>query len=167
VLELAQARLTSGPLLIDLKSEGCKRVLVDAVRKHELHGRALLCSLERSQLAYLRELAPEIARSVSFPADRRRLSERRALAPLVPIALQGLRLLLQHRIGVWLERSRAAAVTLHYDVIDADLVRGCHERGVAVIAWTVDDTDVRRRVIKAGIDAIITNDPRPFSAENQ
>jgi glycerophosphoryl diester phosphodiesterase len=167
VLELAQARLTSGPLLIDLKSEGCERVLVDAVRKHELHGRALLCSLERSQLAYLRELAPEIARSVSFPADRRRLSERRALAPLVPIALQGLRLLLQHRIGVWLERSRAAAVTLHYDVIDADLVRGCHERGVAVIAWTVDDTDVRRRVIKAGIDAIITNDPRPFSAENQ
>ena len=56
-------------------------------------------------------------------------------------------------------------MTLHYSVIGADLVRSCHEREVAVIAWTVDDADVGRRLIEAGIDAIITNDPRPFIAK--
>jgi glycerophosphoryl diester phosphodiesterase len=165
VLELAEARLASGPLLIDLKSRGRERPLIDAVRRHELQDRTLLCSLERAQLVSLHELAPEIARSVSYPADRRRLSERRVLAPLVPLALQGLRLRLQQRLGVWLERTRATAVTLHYGVIDTNLVRGCHERGVAVIAWTVDDADTGSRLIEAGIDAIITNDPRPFIAK--
>ena len=165
VLELAAARLTSGPLLIDLKSRGQERALVEAVRRHELQDRTLLCSLEQSQLVCLCELAPEIARSVSYPADRRRLSERRVLAPLVPLALRGLRLLLRHRIGTWLDETDAAAVTLHHGVIGADLVRSCHERGVAVIAWTVDDADVGRRLIEAGIDAIITNDPRPFIAK--
>jgi glycerophosphoryl diester phosphodiesterase len=166
VLELAGERLASGLLLIDLKSRGHERALVEAVRRHELQDRTLLCSLERSQLVDLYKLAPEIARSVSYPADRRHLSERRALAPLVPLALRGLRLLLRHRIGTWLEQTRAAAVTLHYGVIDVDLVRSCHERGVAVIVWTVDDANVRHRVIEAGIDAIITNDPRPYIAKN-
>jgi glycerophosphoryl diester phosphodiesterase len=166
VLEFAGERLTSGPLLIDLKSRGHEHALVEAVRRHELQDRMLLCSLERSQLVCLRALAPEIARSVSYPADRRRLSERRVLAPLIPLALWDMRLLLRHRIGTWLEQTGAAAVTLHHGVIGVDLVQGCHERGVAVIAWTVDDADVGRRVIEAGIDAIITNDPRPFSATN-
>ena len=162
VLGLAAARLSSGPLLIDLKSTGQERALIEALRRHGLQERVLLCSLERAQLVRLRELAPEIARSLSYPADRRRLSERRVLAPLVPLALRGLRLLLRHRIGTWLDETDAAAVTLHHDVIGADLVRSCHERGVAVIAWTVDDADVGRRLIEAGIDAIITNDPRLF-----
>ncbi len=165
VLELAAARLASGLLLLDLKSSGHERALVEAVRKHELQDRTLLCSLERSQLICLHSLAPEIARSVSYPADRRRLSERRALAPLVPLALRSLRLLLRHRIGSWLEQTRAAAATLHHGVIDADLVRNCHKRGVAVIAWTVDDADLGHREIEAGIDAIITNDPRPYIAK--
>jgi len=163
VLELAAARPASGPLLIDLKSRGQERALVDALRRHGLRERTLLCSLERSQLVRLRELAPEIARSLSFPADRRRLSERRAIAPLVPLALQGLRLLLRWRIRGWLEQTEATAVTLHHGVIDADLVQSCHEWGIAVFAWTVDDASARQRLIEAGVDAIITNDPRPHS----
>jgi len=162
VLELARARLTSGLLLIDLKSSGQERALVEALRRHGLQERTLLCSLERSQLARLRELAPEIARSLSYPADRRRLSERRTIAPLVPLALHGLRLILRRRIRAWLEQTGAAAVTLHHGVIDADLVRSCHEWGIAVFAWTVDDADVWQMVVEAGADAIITNDPRPY-----
>ena len=163
VLELAAARLVSGPLLIDLKSAGQERALIEALHRHGLQERAVLCSLERSQLARLLELAPEIARSLSYPADRRRLSERRAIAPLVPLALHGLRLLLRRRIRSWLEQTGAAAVTLHHGVIDADLVRRCHEWGIAVFAWTVDDARIRQRLVEAGADGIITNDPRPYS----
>jgi glycerophosphoryl diester phosphodiesterase len=165
VLELAAARLDSGPLLIDLKSEGQECALVEALRRHGLQEQTLLCSLERAQLARLRELAPEIARSLSYPADRRRLSERGAIAPFVPLALRALRLRLRRRIQRWLEQTGAAAATLHHDVIDAELVRRCHEWGIAVFAWTVDDARIRQRLLTVGADGIITNDPRP-SARN-
>jgi glycerophosphoryl diester phosphodiesterase len=160
VLEFAAARRRSGLLLIDLKSAGRERALIEALRRHGLGERTLLCSLERSQLACLRELAPEIARSVSYPGDRRRLSERRTIAPFVPLALRGLRLLARLRIHSWLEQTGAVAVTLHHGIIDADLVRRCHGWGVAVFAWTVDDAPTRQRLVEAGVDGIITNDPR-------
>jgi glycerophosphoryl diester phosphodiesterase len=166
VLELAEARPDAGPLLIDLKSTGLERPLIEAVRRHGLQERTLLCSLERAQLVCLRELAPEIARSLSYPADRRRLSERKAIAPFVPLALYGLRLRLRRRIHGWLAQTGAAAVTLNHGVIGADLVRSCHEWGIAVLAWTVDDPGVRQRLMEAGVDAIITNDSRPYRQEH-
>ena len=160
VFELASARRASGPLLIDLKSRGLERALIDLILRHGLEQRALLCSLEREQLVCLRELAPEIARSLSYPADRRRLSERRMIAPLVPLAIRGLRLRLRKRIRTWLEQTGATAVTVHHEVVDADLVRLCHDRGIAVLAWTVDDAGIGHRLVKVGADGIITNDPR-------
>ena len=166
VLELAEARSPSALLLIDLKSRGRERVLIEALRRHRLQERTLLCSLDRSQLVRLRKLAPEIARSFSYPADKRRLSERRMFAPFVPLALIGFRLILRRRIRGWLEQTGAAAVTLHYAVVDPGLVRRCHERGIAVFAWTVDDADVRQRLVRAGADAIITNDSRPYSRKH-
>ena len=163
VLELASAQLEGLPFLIDIKAAGSERALVDAVRRHGLENQALLCSLERSVLVRLRGLAPEIVRSLSYPADRRRVSERRALAPVVPVALRGLRALLPFRLGSWLDETGAAAVTFHHGVINRALVQACHARGVAVLAWTVDDVEIRQRLFRAEIDAIITNDPRPYT----
>ena len=163
VLELASTRLEGLPFLIDIKSAGSEQALVDAVRRYGLESQALFCSLERSVLVRLRELAPEIARSLSYPADRHRVSGRRAFAPIVPIALKGLRALLSHRLGAWLDETGAAAVTLHHDVISRALVQACHVRRVAVLAWTVDDVMVQQRLFRAEIDAIITNDSRLFS----
>jgi len=160
VLELASARLEGRPFLIDIKSAGSEQALADAVYRHGLEGQALFCSLVRSVLVRLRELAPEIARSLSYPADRRRISERRALAPVVPIALKVLRTLLPHRLGSWLDQTGASAVTLHHSVVSRPLVRACHVRRVAVLAWTVDDAMIQQRLFRAEIDAIITNDPR-------
>ncbi len=163
VLELASTRLKGLPFLIDIKSAGSEQALVDAVRRQGLEGQALLCSLERAELVRLRELAPEIVRSLSYPADRRRVSERRAFAPVVPLALRGLRALLPHRLGSWLDETGATAVTFQHGVINRTLVQACHARGVAVLAWTVDDVGIGQRLFRAEIDAIITNDPRPYT----
>ena len=162
VLELASARLDGLPFLIDIKSAGSELALVDAVRRHGLDSQALLCSLERSVLVRLRELAPEISRSFSYPADRSRVSERPAFAPIVPVALRGLRALLPHRLGSWLDETGVAAVTLHHSVISRALVQACHGRRVAVLAWTVDNMKIGKRMFRAEIDAIITNDSRSF-----
>jgi glycerophosphoryl diester phosphodiesterase len=37
-----------------------------------------------------------------------------------------------------------------------------HRRGAAVVTWTVDDPVELVRVDRAGVDAIVTNDPRLF-----
>jgi glycerophosphoryl diester phosphodiesterase len=164
VLELARTRLGDRLLLLDLKSEGQEPTLVEKVRAYRLEAQTIFCSPERRQLVRLRELATDIARAVSYPADRRRLSERRVIAPFVPLALRVFKVLLRLGVAAWVGETRAAAMSLHQGVIDPALVRRCHDRGVAVIAWTVNDADVRRRLIEAGIDAIITDDPRPLPA---
>jgi len=43
-------------------------------------------------------------------------------------------------------------------------VERAHRLGAAVLAWTVDDEPTLRRVVTAGVDGVITNDPRIFGA---
>ena len=51
-----------------------------------------------------------------------------------------------------------------YDpVITRRLVRACHETGLELIAWTVDDVREMRRLGDLGVDGICTNDPRLFA----
>ena len=58
----------------------------------------------------------------------------------------------------------ASAATLHHSVASAAAIRRAHEAGAAVYVWTVDDVRLARRLIDAGADGIITNDPRIFAA---
>ena len=37
-----------------------------------------------------------------------------------------------------------------------------HDAGAAVLAWTVDTTAELHRVVSAGVDGVVTNDPRLF-----
>jgi glycerophosphoryl diester phosphodiesterase len=41
-------------------------------------------------------------------------------------------------------------------------VRAAHRHGAAVVTWTIDDPAELTRVDAAGVDAIVTNDPRLF-----
>ena len=39
-----------------------------------------------------------------------------------------------------------------------------HAAGLPVLAWTVDERTDLERVVAAGVDGVITNDPRIFLA---
>ncbi|MGD0167116.1 MAG: glycerophosphodiester phosphodiesterase [Gaiellaceae bacterium] len=162
VLELARLRLDGRPFLIDIKSPGIEGALIEAVLEHGLEARVIFCALERSALVRLRSLAPEMSRSLSYPGDRYRLSERRLFAAAIPVGLRVLRSLLPRRIGAWIDETGAAAATIHHELVSCALVDACHARGVALIAWVVDDVEVTKRLMAARIDAIITNDPLPI-----
>jgi glycerophosphoryl diester phosphodiesterase len=68
------------------------------------------------------------------------------------------------RVQRMLARAEADVATLHWLVISPRLVERCHAMGAAVWAWTVNDASVIESVAAAGVDGIISDDPRLFAA---
>ena len=66
-----------------------------------------------------------------------------------------------------LDRACASVAMLHHWVISGAVVERAHSHGAAVFAWTVDDRRTLDRVLAAGVDGVITNDPRIFAVYTQ
>jgi len=54
----------------------------------------------------------------------------------------------------------AFAIAPRFDITDAALCAEAHRRSLAVYVWTVDDAPTMRRLIAAGVDGIMTNNPK-------
>jgi glycerophosphoryl diester phosphodiesterase len=54
----------------------------------------------------------------------------------------------------------AFAIAPRFDIADAALCAEAHRRGLAVYVWTVDDAPTMRRLAAAGVDGIMTNNPK-------
>jgi glycerophosphoryl diester phosphodiesterase len=149
-------------LQLDLKARGFEQHVVRALRRHDLLRRTFVSSFHRQSLAVLRSLEPALPRGLTYPEDRYGVARRRAMRPMVAAAAAAVRRVLPYRLEGWLARTEAAAAALHWAVLSRAAIERCHARGAAAIAWTVDDPHVADRLIQAGIDGIVTNDPRIF-----
>jgi glycerophosphoryl diester phosphodiesterase len=147
-------------LILDLKSVGAEKDVVEALRRHRRLDRAVVSSFHPRSLRALKGLAPELTTGLSYPVDRIGIADQAAFRPLIRAGLAGLRRTLPARIGGMLARARADAAMLHYALVSPRLVERCHARGAAVLAWTVEDEVALRQVLAAGVDGVITNDPR-------
>jgi glycerophosphoryl diester phosphodiesterase len=147
-------------IILDLKSNGIEADVVEALRRRSLVERSLVASFHPRALRTLKELEPELATGLSYPFDRTGIAERPRFQPLIRAGLAGLRRTLPARIARMLARARADAALLHYALVSRRLVERCHARGAAVLAWTVLDEEALRRVLLAGVDGVIANDPR-------
>ena len=56
------------------------------------------------------------------------------------------------------------AVHVLHEALDERAVRACHDLGLAVVAWTVDEEADASRLIGAGVDVLITDDPERILA---
>jgi glycerophosphoryl diester phosphodiesterase len=157
-LELLSGSTTG--LLLDLKSVGAGPEVVAAIRAAGLLERAVVGSFHAGRLRELKEIEPSLTTGISYPYDRAGLSKRRAAQPLISAGLAGMRPVLPLRIARMLARSRADAAMLHWALVSGSLVQRCHARGAAVLAWTVEDEAALRRVLAAGVDGVIADDPR-------
>jgi glycerophosphoryl diester phosphodiesterase len=159
-LELLAQKLGDRTVIVDLKGERIAERVADALRAHGLAERALVSTLSLRSLRALRDHAPEIGRSFSYPQDRLGLANRRTAGPLVTAGLRLMRLQLGRRLASSLETASASAATIQHKLVTPALVEGCHALGVALFAWTVDDANRALELARAGVDGIITNDPR-------
>ena len=156
-------RLPRIGLQLDLKRRGIEEEVVSALKRHGVRERSWISGFDARSLRRVAELDPELPRSYTLPRDRIGASQRGPLAPVVRGSLAALGASLPRRLPALLRRARATAATLHYSVASAAAIRRAHEVEAAVYVWTVNDPELAKRLVAAGADGIITNDPRIFS----
>ncbi len=149
---------------VDLKLQSRLDELADALRRHGLSGRTVVSSFHRPSLAVLARAAPGVRIGFTYPEDRRGISRRRILHPAIRLSTVVLRAALARRVPAMLARAGANALMLHHAVVVREAVAAAHACGAAVWSWTVDHAEELARMEAAGVDAVITNDPRIFPA---
>jgi len=157
-------RLPRIGLQIDLKRRDTEPGVVEALARHGALDRSWVSGLDAASLRRVAALAPELPLALTLPRDRLGISKRGPLAPFVRAGLASIGASLPRRLPALLAGARASAATLHYSVASAAAILRAHEVGAAVYVWTVDDARLAQRLIDAGADGIITNDPRIFGS---
>jgi glycerophosphoryl diester phosphodiesterase len=67
----------------------------------------------------------------------------------------------------WLDEVLALdcrSIVFHHSLVNADLIAVAHQRQLAVLAYTVNDTAEATRMIRSGIDGLITDEMRDLPA---
>jgi glycerophosphoryl diester phosphodiesterase len=148
---------------LDVKLPGLEAGVVTALHRHDLFARSFVSSFSLPALVAFAAVAPELPRSFTYPEDRLGVSERRLLRPLLVPGLAVLRALLPRRLPRWLRAAGASAATLNAGVVTPAAVAVCHRLGAAVYVWTVNEPALVRVLLEAGVDGIISDDPRILS----
>lgn len=110
------------------------------VRKHRVVKSTTLLSFDHEVIRRAKELSNEVRTAALFPARGRRLVSSRLIIRLA-------------------ESAGVDEVALHYGLATRRSIDALHERGLWVSVWTANSKLAIRRVIGAGVDAIMTNFP--------
>jgi len=115
------------------------RLVLEQIRKHRLESRVILQSFDFRTLHAMKKLAPDIrlAALYSGPAEG-----------FVEIARE----------------AGAGIVSPVFPLVTPEQVKAAHAAGLQVIPWTANTSADWKRLIEAGVDAIITDDPAALIA---
>ena len=111
------------------------RLLIEAVKRHKLEKRVMIQSFDFRTLKEARKIAPGIRLSVLYergPKDFVTLSK---------------------------EAANAEIVSPEYHLVTTEKVIAAHAKGLLVVPWTANTVADWDRLIRAGVDAIISDDP--------
>ncbi len=151
-------------LHLDLKAHGREGEVVTALRHHGLLERSLVSSFHFRTVRAVARLEPDLRAGITVPRSVLGITESGRGEPVARLALGALRRVAPLAVPLALSTSRGAALVLHHSLVTGATVRQAHARGAPVVAWTVDDPPSLARVDDAGVDAVVTNDPRIFAS---
>jgi glycerophosphoryl diester phosphodiesterase len=168
-LEEGLAHLTSEAfsdteLDVDLKLPGYERRVLEALREHGLVERTIVSTLYMRSLVVLRELEPRLRLGWSVPRVRRDYTASALTAAPAWALLFRMRRRLPRIAAEHVRAGRCDALMAHWRLVTPRLVRALRAAGGDLYVWTVDDPARIRRLERAGVTGVITNDPRLFSA---
>lgn len=151
-------------LHVDLKLRTRFDELAASLARYGLERRTVVSSSHAPSLHAVARLAPSVRLGLTYPEDRFSISRKPALWPVVALGLSAMRASVPYRLGRLVKDAGAGAVMLQHRLVTSSAVARAHAHGVAVLAWTVDERADLDRVVRAGVDGVITNDPRIFVA---
>ena len=149
---------------VDLKVRGREHDVVGALRRFGVVERSFMSSSDPRATRSLAALGGELRTGITVPRSVLGITDDGRGALIARAGLVVLRGVLPVLAGYVIALSRASALVLHHSTVGASVVRRAHERGHAVVTWTVDDAAELARVDAAGVDAVVTNDPRIFAS---
>ena len=110
------------------------RMLLDEIRKHKLESRVIVQSFDFRTLRAMKRLAPEIRLAALWEGDPH---------PFVQIAKEG----------------EAGIVSPLHTLVTPEQVQAAHAAKLEVVPWTANKPEDWQKLIDAGVDAIISDDP--------
>ncbi|NJP41108.1 glycerophosphodiester phosphodiesterase [Oscillospiraceae bacterium HV4-5-C5C] len=125
---------------IELKNSGwyyedMERQVIDMIRRYELSDRIIFSSFNHASMLLCHELAADI-----------------------PTALLTGQPLLGN-IAAFAAALGCSYLHPYFPTVDAALLKACHERGLGVNTWTVNETQDMTRLKRLGADGLISNNP--------
>ena len=151
-------------LHVDLKLTTRLDEVAAALTRHGLEERTVISGVHRPSLRAVARVAPRVRVGLTYPEDRLSISRRPYLWPIVSLGLSSMRASVGLRLPRLTRRVGATAVMLEHRLVTESSVAKCHAAGLPVLTWTVDEPEDLTRVVTAGVDGVITNDPRIFLA---
>lgn len=151
-------------LHVDLKLRTRLDELAAALDRFGLAPRTVVSAFHTARLHAVARASPRVRIGFTYPEDRLGVSRRERLWPVVGLGLSALRASVPFRLTRLVRRAGASAVMLQHRLVTPGVVEQAHAMGVSVLAWTVDDPVELQRVVAAGVDGVITNDPSIFVA---
>ena len=161
-LELFAHEAPGVGLHVDLKLTTRIDELCGALARFGVEERTVVSSSHVPTLREVARLAPTVRVGLTFPEDRLGVAHRRALQPLVGRGLAAARFVVPRFLPRIVARAGADVLMLQYRLATRAAVVRMQAIGVPVLAWTVDEPAELERVVAAGVDGVITNDPRIF-----
>lgn len=149
-------------LHVDLKVTGRERDVVEALRRRGLARRCLVSSFDARSARAVALADTDVRTGLTVPRSVLGITEDGRGAHIARGGLAGLRRLMPLLAGPLLRLAKASALVVHHSVLTPSVVERAHAFGAAVVTWTVDDRLELARVDAAGVDAVVTNDPRIF-----
>ncbi len=150
-------------LHVDLKLKIRLDELAAAIRRHGLESRTVISGFHRPSLRTVVREAPRVRVGITYPEDRLSISRKPYLWPIVSLGLSSMRASVPLRLPRLARGVGATAVMLEHRLVTEASVAKCHAAGLPVLTWTVDEPEDLKRVVTAGVDGVITNDPRIFA----
>ncbi|HYZ83149.1 MAG TPA: glycerophosphodiester phosphodiesterase [Bryobacteraceae bacterium] len=114
-------------------------LLLAAIRKYRLEKRVVVQSFDFRTLHAMAQLAPEIRLSALFFDKSKSFVE-------------------------FAKEAGSKIVSPHYSVVTKAEVDAAHKAGLTIVPWTANTPDVWQKLVDAGVDEIISDDPAALKA---
>jgi glycerophosphoryl diester phosphodiesterase len=120
-----------------LRADGLERVVVESIRRHGMTDNVIASSFNPCRLWRVRQLAPEIKTALIFSPYNSWYLRRAWFASILKVG----------------------GLHAFHSTVDKRFVGRAHRRGRWVYAWTVDEPEMMLRLMRTGVDGVVTNDP--------